>query len=193
MALEKLANACGIPSHHVLHYRHENAQSIVAEHRSPGDLVDVGILGHRDGQPAEAIDVHHHMDVGTTVTHVGDAVMTDGQRGAQFLQDGDFAVSGGNAHDRLNLAGILGVAELRADDVVGGHDAFQCRLDHLLRRGRDHIKVEAVTVQIAQQLHQKRDVAFERNTAADFAPVSYTHLDVYKRQSHDREGVVAAR
>jgi hypothetical protein len=80
---------------------------------------------------------------------------------------GDLAVARRDAADRLHFAGLRVVLELGANDVIGGHDAGQRRLDHFLRRGGDDEKRELHPVQSAgEEVDERLDAAAQPDAPA---------------------------
>ena len=94
-------------------------------------------------------------------------VVADAEVRAKFFEHGDFAPSGGGAHDGFDFAGGLVVAEARAEDVIGRNDAFERRLDDFLRRGGDDVEMKFVTLrQIVEDAREKCDVVFQADALA---------------------------
>ena len=86
----------------------------------------------------------------------------------ELFEDGDFAIAGGDAFDRLDLAGGIVIAKSGAENVVGGHDAFERGLDHFFGRGGDDVEIEFVSFQAVQELREQADVGLEADAFAGF-------------------------
>ena len=98
---EERANGWRVPFGDVFEDGNQDAEGIVAQDGPAGDLCDVLVFRHGDRQPAQAVDVQHHVYVRTAIANIDDAVVADEKLVAQALQNGHFAVSGGNSHDGL--------------------------------------------------------------------------------------------
>jgi len=84
--------------------------------------------------------------------------------------------SSGGADDGLNLTGRFVEAEARADNVIGRHDAFQRRLDDLLRRRGDDVKRELVAVgKFFEGARKKIDIVLQTDALARFDQMFAPH------------------
>ena len=63
--------------------------------------------------------------------------------------------------------------------MIFGDDAFQRRLNHFLRSGRDDVERESMAVDILQELRQKADVLFQTNSLAHLDQVLPSHTPVF--------------
>ena len=79
MGLKQSSNSRRIPAGDCLQDRHEHAQSIVAENRPARDLRDVRVLGYRDRQPFQLIDMEHHVNIRTAVAYIHQTIVADCQ------------------------------------------------------------------------------------------------------------------
>ena len=80
--------------------------------------------------------------------------------------------------DSISPLGV--VAKTGTDDVILGHDAFERRLNHFLRRGRDHVKHEPVAVDVFQQMRQQADVLFQPDALPDLDQVLFADAAVLR-------------
>src|SRR6266446_2104572 len=88
----------------------------------------------------------------------------------QLINHRNFSVAGRNPDDRIYLASGLVVAELRPENVIRGDEAFERRLDHFFRRGRNDIEREVVVVKaLLEGPRQFLNVLLEADP--------FTHLD----------------
>src|SRR4051794_12894278 len=90
---------------------------------------------------------------------------------AQLIDCGNFAVSGGQPYDRLNLTCFGMVAKARTDDPVRGNNSFERRFDYFLRRRGNDVQRKLQPFYVTEQLGQKRDIHFESNALADIDKV----------------------
>src|SRR5208283_1897128 len=162
----------GIPTQHFFEHGHKDTHGVVAEHRAARDAGDELRLGNGDGQAIVLVDVHHHRQVGTSIAHVDDAVRADAQGRANLFERGDFPPTRGGADDGLNLTGRFVEAESRADDAIGRHDAFQRRLDDLLRRRGDDVERDLVAFgKIFERAREEIDIVLQADALARFYQV----------------------
>src|SRR6478735_4098263 len=96
-------------------------------------------------------------------------------RGAQFLENGYFAVTGRETNYRLNLTGRGIVAETRSVNVIRWNNAFEGRLNNLFGRSRDDVEGELMPTQILQQLRKQSDVLFQADPLANLDQVFLAH------------------
>src|SRR5262245_54717714 len=170
MRLEQRADAYRVGQADDL-FEHGNqwAQRVFAEDRAFGDGRDVFVFRNGHGEPVTAVDVQHDVNVGTAVAHVDDAVGTDLKSRLQFVERRDLAVARRNADDGFDLAGLRMKAEPRAEDVIGRHDVFERRLDHLFGRRRDDVKRKVMAFDpVTQYFRQQTDVLLEPDSFPGF-------------------------
>src|SRR5262249_14680969 len=82
-------------------------------------------------------------------SHVDDVVVAYAEGRTEFLEDGNLSPTRRRAHNRVNLPGCFVIAKTRTEDVIGSHNALECRLDNLLRRGGNHVERNLVAVRDA--------------------------------------------
>ena len=81
----------------------------------------------------------------------------------ELIQARHFSITGRRPHQAFDLARRL-VLELGAKDVVLRHDSLQCRLDHLDRRRRKHVKIKVESLDPpVEYLVNLLDVLLETN------------------------------
>src|SRR6266496_558101 len=99
----------------------------------------------------------------------------------QLINHRDLSVTSRNADDRVNLAGGLLVAELRAENVIPRNDVFERRLNHFFWRGRNDIEGEAVAVNaLLKEPRQLLNVLLETDSFTDFDQVLFTDTTVFR-------------
>jgi len=112
------------------------------------------------------VDVQHHVNVGTAIAHIDDAIRGDPQSMLQLLDYRDLAVAGGNALDGTNLAGTGVKFQLRPVDMFGWYHAGQRRNDDFTGCGRYDEKGKSIAFRASRhEIHQRRYRAFESNPA----------------------------
>src|SRR5437588_8190615 len=87
--------------------------------------------------------MHHHRQIRAAVAHVNNLVVADAEARAQFLKHGDFAPACGSANDGGDFSRFV-VAEARAENMIRRNDAFERRLNNLLRCRGDYVEMEFV-------------------------------------------------
>src|ERR1035437_15044 len=172
------ADARAVPSQHVFQDGDEHAERVVGEDAAMSHLADVAILGDRDGEAADVVDVQHDVEIAGTIAHVDDAVLADAEMGAQLFDHGDFSVAGGEPDDGCDLAGSRIVAEAGAEDVIGRDHAFERGLDDFFRGGGNHVAGKLVAVDVVEQFHEARDVGFQADALAHFDEVLLANFAV---------------
>src|SRR5271154_2152385 len=164
---EETADFGGVPAEDFFDDGDEDAHGVVAEDGAAGDAGDELGFGDGDGEAVVLVDVHHDGEIGAAVAHVDDVVVADAEGRADFLEDGDFAPAGGGADDGLDLASGVVVLETRAEDVLRGNDAFEGRLDNLLRGGGDNVEMKVVALgKSVENACEKGDVVLEADALA---------------------------
>src|ERR1039458_5284714 len=112
-----------VPAHHLFQDGNEDGQCAVADHGTLGDRRQVLVLGNGNGEAIAPIHVHHHMDVGTAIANVHDAVRPGPEIFEQLVDNGDLAVAGSHLKDAFDFA-VLVVFKLRAVNMIGGKAAL---------------------------------------------------------------------
>src|SRR5437867_8644418 len=92
-----------------------------------------------------------------------------------MVEHGYFAVSSGNLGDGVDFtAGVI--EELGSVDVVRRNDSFQSGLNHFHRRGRGHVKIEAIAIDaVTEKLVKQVDILLQANAFVDFKQVLTAH------------------
>jgi hypothetical protein len=147
---------------HLVKYRDEDAEGVIAQDGRPRDAREVAILGHGNREAVGIIDVQHDVHVRAPVPHVDDAVGWHLEPSPEFLEHRDLTVAGRHADNGANLAGFRVVIELGAVNAVALHDALERRLDDLPgRRGYDaEVKLVAFDSSF-QEIYESRYRALE--------------------------------
>src|SRR5260221_1464088 len=177
---EQGANALRLPGGKLLENRHQNTKRVVAENRAPRDTCHVLRFRYRHGQSIAAVDVQHDVNVGASVSHVHHAVVADFERSLELLEYGDFPISGRHPADGLNLSRGRVEMKARAGNMILGNDAFQRRLDDLLRRRRNHVKRELITLDVVEQLREQPDIRLEPNLLTNLYQVFLSNAAVLR-------------
>jgi hypothetical protein len=87
----------------------------------------------------------------------------------ELLDDRNLSVTGRHAHDRSNLAGGRIVVELRAEDVIRGHNSLERRLNHFTRGRRDHEEGELAAVDTAlEEFDERGNIAAQPDALSGF-------------------------
>src|SRR5690349_1060506 len=114
------------------------------------------------------------------------------QTALQLVEDSNFSVSSGGTLQTLDSP-IRVISELCPEDVIGRHDSFQRRMDHLDWRSRDHVKLKLIPFDAAgKNLRQELYVVLEANLFSDFVKVSLAHLGVELRIVQQQIGKLRA-
>ena len=74
-----------------------------------------------------------------------------------------------------DLARLIIVDELGAENIFRRNNSFQCRLNDLAWRRRDYAKVESRRKILAKHASKSVQVLFEQDAFADFAQVLSAH------------------
>jgi hypothetical protein len=136
-------------------------------------------LGDGDRQAIAAIDVQHHMHIRASIPYINDAVGADLQRGLELVQHRDFAIARRHPEDGLDLSRGRIVLEARAVNPLAGDDVCQCRLDHLLGSGRNHVEREPIAINaLLDKAREPIDVFFEPNPLSDLDQVRLAHTPI---------------
>src|SRR6202030_3346661 len=78
--------------------------------------------------------------------------------------------------DGIHLARGFVVTEARAEDVIWRNDAFERRLDDLVRRGGDHVEMKFVAFgKIIERARKERDVVLQADAFPGFDEVLAAH------------------
>src|ERR1019366_8094046 len=172
------ADARAVPAQDIFQDGDQHRERVVGEDAAARHLADIAILGDGDGETADVVDVQHDVEVARAIAHVDDAVLADGEIGAQLLDHGDLAVAGGEADDGSDLAGDGVVAEACAEDVIGRDHALQRGLHDFFRGSGDHVAGKLVAVDIVEQFDEARDVGFQADALARFDEMLLANLAV---------------
>lgn len=165
--LEEGADLRAVPADNFFEDGHEHGERVGAEHGARSDVADMLGLGDGDGEAVARVHVEHDVDVGSAVAGVDDVIRANLQLGLQLVEDGNFAVARGGAEDGVNLAGRL-VAELGAENVIRGDDAFERGVDHFDRSGRKNVKIKIVAFDaVIERLVEQADIVLQANALAD--------------------------
>ena len=105
--------------------------------------------------------------------------MADAQVVAQLLHHHHLSVARGDAHYGFNFS-AGGVVKACAVDVIGGHNALQRGLNHLFGRGRNHVELEMVAVQVLEKLHEQADILFQADPLAGFDQVMLANAPEFR-------------
>ncbi len=176
MRLEEEPDLGAVPAQQVFQDRHQDAERVVAQYGARRHLRNVAVLRYRDGETVQAVYVEHDVKVARAVPYVYQAIVADGQAGAQLVHHRHLAVAGRQPHDGFDLAAFGMVAEAGSKDVIGRHHAFERRFNDLLRRGGNHVEREMVAVDIVEQFRQHSDVGLQAHALADFNEVLAANL-----------------
>src|SRR5260370_31243372 len=91
--LEQVADKKHIPTENVFHDRNQNAECVLAKDRAFGNLRQVAVLGDRNRQAVQTVDVQHHMHVRAAVSDVYQMIVTYGSLTPEMIEDCHFAIS----------------------------------------------------------------------------------------------------
>src|SRR5260370_8778196 len=90
--------------------------------------------------------------------------MADAERRAQLFEHGDLAPSRRSANNGVDFARLFFVAKARAENVIRRHDAFERRLDDLLRGDGVDVEMELVALgDIFDSARKELDVVLQAN------------------------------
>src|SRR5260370_10764978 len=118
------------------------------------------------------------MYVGTAIADINDVIRADLRARLELFEDKDFAIARIGAGNGIDFAG-LGIKEFRAENVVGGNNAFKGRLYHFNRRGRQNVKIEMIPRNAAvKNLIEQRDIFLQANAFADFIKMLFAHAQL---------------
>src|SRR5207237_4221879 len=133
-------------------------------------------FGNRDGEAVAQVHVQHDVQIGAAVAGINDVIRADLEIALQLVECGDLAVTGGGAHDGLDVPAVA-VAKLGAKNVVERNNPFQGGLDDLDGSSREHVKIETVAVNpLSQDLIEQLNILLQADTLADLVQVLYQIL-----------------
>src|ERR1039458_2775432 len=163
VGLEEAANAVAFPARDFFQNRRQHREGTAAQHGALRDLRNIRRLGDGNRESVARVDVQDNVNVGTAVAGVNHVIGAGDLLQKQLIQNRDFAIAGGGAHDGVDLAGRL-VAKFRAEDAIGRNNIFQRRENDLNWCSRENIKIELVAVDARiEKLVKKLDVSLETN------------------------------
>ena len=181
MPFEEPADRARVVPGELLKDRNEHGQRVVADDRAARDLGHAARLRDGNREAVPTVDVQHHVQIGTAVAHVHDAVAWHAQRGSERVDRLDLAVPGSHAIDRGDLARLPVELQSRPDDVVWCDDAVERCMDDLLRRRRHHVEVEPMPVDsVLQQCRESSDVALQPDVSPYLEQVGPPHTAVLR-------------
>ena len=127
-------------------------------------------------RPSRALMCSMNVNVGTAVTGIDHVIRTGDLLLEQTIEHRDLPIAGRSAHDGVDLSRRL-VAKLRAENVIGRNNVFQCRDNDLDRSRRQPIKIKLVPVDARiASLVKQFDVPLEADSFADLAEMFFANF-----------------
>src|SRR5207237_10684298 len=130
-----------LPADNLIEYGDQHGERDAAQDAAFGDLVYIFGFGNRDGEAVAQVHVQHDVQIGAAVAGINDVIRADLEIALQLVECGDLAVTGGGAHDGLDVPAVA-VAKLGAKNVVERNHTLHGGQDHLVGSSREHVKVE---------------------------------------------------
>ena len=138
------------------------------------------VLGfrHRDCEPVARIYVQHYVNIRAAIANIHDVVWSDLQRRLQLIEHRHLSVAGRSAFKTLYLP-IRAIDEFRSKNVVFGNNAFECGMNHFLRRGRHNVEIKMVPIYVAiENFIEQLDIFLESYLFPDLIQVLLANFGV---------------